>query len=378
MASKALVSAAYHAKLRDIAAEPGVERLTVVVPPAWQEPGGRLLRLERSDAIEGAYDLRVEPIRFNGSFHLFYWPTLGRIINEVRPDVVHVDEEPYNWATALAAWQARGAGSAVVFFTWQNLVRRYPPPFRWMEQSVFRQAQHAIVGNAEAGGVLRQKGYAGPISEIPQFGVDPARFVPAEALRHTEVPIIGYVARLVEEKGVFVLIAAMERLQDLAWRLLVVGTGPAEAQARAAIAAAGLDERVTWQASVPSEEMPYTLKQLDLLVLPSLTRPHWKEQFGRVLVEAMACGVPVVGSTSGEIPNVIGNAGTVVPEGDPDALAAGLRPLLVDPRRRQQLGARGRERVIERFTSASVARRTVAAYAAAFEAAQQHGLPRGA
>jgi quercetin dioxygenase-like cupin family protein len=93
--------------------------------------------------------------------------------------------------------------------------------------------------------------------------------------------------------------------------------------------------------------VPSRLAQLDALVLPSLTRPNWKEQFGRVLVEAMACGVPVVGSDSGEIPRVIGQAGLSFPEGDAGALRASLAELMGSERRRAELGARGRIRVLE-------------------------------
>src|SRR5262245_35273812 len=97
IASKILVVAAYRRKLDEIAAQPGVDSLVALTGPAWREPGGRLLSFE--SAPPGQYELRVEPIRFNGNFHLFYWQHLGRVLEEVRPDVVHLDEEPYNLAT---------------------------------------------------------------------------------------------------------------------------------------------------------------------------------------------------------------------------------------------------------------------------------------
>jgi glycosyltransferase involved in cell wall biosynthesis len=104
------------------------------------------------------------------------------------------------------------------------------------------------------------------------------------------------------------------------------------------------------------------MRQLDVLVLPSISRPNWKEQFGRVLVEAMACGVPVVGSTCGEIPNVVGDAGLLFPEGD----VAGLRDCLARLQADAELGARlaeaGRARVAERFTQQRIAAETVAVY----------------
>jgi glycosyltransferase involved in cell wall biosynthesis len=91
--------------------------------------------------------------------------------------------------------------------------------------------------------------------------------------------------------------------------------------------------------------MPQQLAKMDTLVLPSRTEVFWKEQFGRVLVEAMACGVPVVGSDSGEIPHVIADAGIVVPEGDPHALALALLRLRGDEGLRRSFIAKGHARV---------------------------------
>jgi glycosyltransferase involved in cell wall biosynthesis len=108
--------------------------------------------------------------------------------------------------------------------------------------------------------------------------------------------------------------------------------------------------------------MPAYYHQLDTLVVPSRTRPNWKEQFGRVLVEAMACGVPVVGSDSGEIPHVIGDAGLIFPEDQIDVLRAHLARLLGNADLRADLARRGRERVLARFTQAQVAAQTYQVY----------------
>ncbi|MFQ3664330.1 MAG: glycosyltransferase, partial [Chloroflexaceae bacterium] len=97
---------------------------------------------------------------------------------------------------------------------------------------------------------------------------------------------------------------------------------------------------------------------------PSRTTPTWKEQFGRVLIEAMSCGVPVIGSSSGEIPHVIGEGGLTYPEGDVSALSAAIARLVADPAARRELACRGRERVLAHFTQAAIARRHVEVYAA--------------
>jgi glycosyltransferase involved in cell wall biosynthesis len=362
IASKILVVAAYRRKLDEIAAQPGVDRLVAVTGPSWREPGGRLLGLEPAPTAN--YELRVEPIRFNGNFHLFHWQHLGRVLREVRPDVVHLDEEPYNLATALGVRAARRVGARIVFFTWQNLLRRYPPPFNLFEKLAFRASSYAIAGNAEAVDVLRAKGYRGPTRVIPQFGIDPHLFAPGASPDGT--PTIGFIARLVEEKGIFVLLDALARL-DGEWRLHVVGSGPLKQRAEQRALGLGIGARITWEPGLASTRVPERMRQFTVLVQPSLTRRNWKEQFGRAVMEAMACGVPVVGSDSGEIPHVVADAGVVVREGDSLALRDALARLLHEPALREELGRRGRQRVLECFTHRRIAEQTVHVYRAALE-----------
>jgi glycosyltransferase involved in cell wall biosynthesis len=176
--------------------------------------------------------------------------------------------------------------------------------------------------------------------------------------------VIGFIARLVEEKGIFVLLAALADLPG-AWRLHVLGSGPLERKARRRAAELGLSERITWERGVPSTLIPERLRSFTMLVQPSLTRQNWKEQFGRALMEAMACGVAVVGSTSAEIPNVIGNAGLVVAEGSATALRDAMAHLLADRQAREEFGRRGRQRVLDCYTNARIAQQTVGAYRAA-------------
>jgi len=130
MLSKACVVGAYQRKLEEMARLPDIE-LRVLVPPSWRDDRGELA-LERAH-VEG-YDLRVTPIRFNGHFHAHYYPRFGQEVRAFRPDIVHIDEEPYNLATWHALWHARRSGARTLFFSWQNIARRYPPPVAWLEQ----------------------------------------------------------------------------------------------------------------------------------------------------------------------------------------------------------------------------------------------------
>ncbi|MDW8103335.1 MAG: glycosyltransferase family 4 protein, partial [Anaerolineae bacterium] len=208
--------------------------------------------------------------------------------------------------------------------------------------------------------VWRAKGYRGPLAIIPQFGVDPQLFVPSPRPHVREEFVVGFAGRLVQEKGVDLLLEALRGLPDA--RLEILGSGPLRAALEEHAAAMGLTGRVAFLGTLPSTQIVEFYHRLDVLVLPSRSRPNWTEQFGRVLVEAMACSVPVVGSTCGEIPHVIGDAGLLFPEGDAEALREALRQLQADPALRLELGRRGRERVLARYTHARVAAQTVEMY----------------
>jgi glycosyltransferase involved in cell wall biosynthesis len=360
MLSKACLVGAYQRKLEEIAAQPGIE-LTVAVPPAWRDERGTL-RLER--AYVRGYDLVVEPLWFNGSFHLHFYPQLGRLLARVRPDLIHLDEEPYNFATWHAQRLARRQGALVIFFTWQNLFRRYPWPFSYFERQVLCGAAAGIAGNREAAGVWRDKGYRGPLPVIPQFGVDPDLFKPHPAARAAADPaafVVGYAGRLVREKGLDLLLRAVAQLPP-AVQLHLVGSGPEQGRLLRLAADLGLGPRLRLTPLMPSLQMPRCLASLDCLVLPSRTLRNWKEQFGRVLIEAMACGVPVIASDCGELPHVVDTAGLIFPEGDVAALARHLRTLYEQPALRADLAARGRARVLEHYTQRQIAADTVALY----------------
>ncbi len=358
MLSKACIVGAYQRKLEEMAALPGVE-LTALVPPYWRE-NGRVMMLER--AHTQGYALQVLPMALNGHYHLHYYPALGPALRRLRPDICHIDEEPYNLATYLALRQARAVGARSLFFTWQNLARRYPPPFRSLESAVLRHTDYALVGNQEAEAVLRWKGYRGPAALIPQFGVDPEIYRPMPEARPAAAPfVVGYAGRFVAAKGLLLLIDALAGLQG-DWRLRLPGSGPQQAELEARAAALGVAGRVTFEPRIPSLEMPRFYNQVHALALPSLTTSNWKEQFGRVLIEAMACEVAVVGSSSGEIPNVIGEAGLVFAEGDAAALRAALQRLHDDRALRAELATSGRRRVLAHYTQAQIARATVDVY----------------
>jgi glycosyltransferase involved in cell wall biosynthesis len=356
--SKALVSGAYQRKLEEIA-RLGVE-LTALVPESWREPRVGEIRLERR--YTAGYTLEALPIVLNGRHHVHFYPTLGRALRRLRPDVLHADEESFNLATFQAIRLGVGLGARCCFYNYANIERTYPPPFSFFERYNLRHAAHALACNQEAAAIIRRHGYAGPLTIVPQFGVDPELFAPAAA--PAERPFtVGYLGRLVPEKGILDLLEAFAGLPP-ASRLRLVGDGSQRPAIESRIAQLGLGGRAAILPAVGSTAVPDALRSLDALVLPSRTMSNWKEQFGRVLIEAMACGVPVVGSSSGEIPNVVGDAGLIFPEGDVAALRERLARLAGDAGLRAELAQRGRERALARYTQAAVARAHVEVYRA--------------
>ncbi len=368
MVSKACYAASYRRKLEELAAMPDVE-LTLLLPPYWPTSTGKLTFEPGQDS---GYKVLIEEPVLNGHFHLHFYRKLPDLIRTIQPDILHIDEEPYDFVTYHGVRAAAGLARRTLFFTWQNIPRAYPLPFGWFERSVLSTVHCAIAGNQDAAHILRDKGYARPLYVIPQFGVDPDLFRPAEDWPQRiesfsqERPFrIGFSGRLVEEKGLLVLLRAVARLEG-DWELLFLGNGPLQGRLIEEATAMGIGQRLRFLGSVPSEDVPRYIQEFDVLVNPSLTwrqgQRQWKEQFGRSLVEAMACGVPVIGSNSGEIPNVIADAGLVAPEGDVDALHAHLATLMASTDQRLNLARRGRAHALANYTQQRIAQQTYACY----------------
>jgi glycosyltransferase involved in cell wall biosynthesis len=358
MVSKACLVGSYQTKLEAIAAHDDVE-LTVIVPPTWLDPAGEV-RLERSHTA--GYQLLVDPIRFNGHYHLHYYPKLSERLEALRPHILHMDEEPYNVATWRAVRQANASGIKSLFFSWQNIRRNYPWPFSRIERQVLRKVDYAITGNEDSAAIWSAKGYQGPIKVIPQFGIDPDLFRPPSNRDSGRAFVIGSAGRrLVPEKGVDLLLKAAADLPGI-WRLHVAGEGPERLALQQLAAQLGIADRIHFDGVIPSDQMAAYLAQLDVMIMPSRTLPNWKEQFGRALIEAMACGVVVIGSDSGEIPNVIGDAGLIFPEENVPALHDRLLMTMSDAATRDSLSEAGRQRVLANYTQQRVADQTVGVY----------------
>ena len=364
--SKALVVAAYRDKIRELGQ---LAAVTAVIPHRWG-------KTTPEPSPPGMPEPRRVPARLTGHNHLHHYARPDRWLAQIGPDLVHVDEEPYSLVTLQLSRLCRRRRVPFVFFAWQNIARRLPPPFGLVRAAVLRAAAGGIAGTPRAAEVLSEAGFAGPMAVIPQFGVDTEVFRPDPSARRSTRErlgiepgtfVVGYAGRLVPEKGVDVLVRAFARLAPDggdagAARLLVVGDGPDRPRLETVARESGAGDRVLFRGATPSLEMPAVLNAMDVLVLPSVGTRTWSEQFGRVLVEAMACGVPVIGTATGEIPWVVGDAGRLVPPGGVEPLRAALDGLRRDPVGRRRTGEAGLRRARDRFTQATIARGTAAFY----------------
>ena len=356
-------------KAARIGATPGVE-LMVVVPNRWKHYGAwRTAEAPVSDSF--AY--RPTPVRLPwvgpAQYYLHTYPALSDILASFKPDVIDLWEEPWARVSAVTCGLRDRIcpGARVVVETEQNICKRLPFPFEGYRAKTLARADRAIARSREAANVLRAKGFSGPIDVVPN-GVDADLFRPLDRERCRRDLglsgfVAGYVGRLVEEKGVLDLVAALPHCPPDV-NLLFVGTGPAAVPIRAMAAGLGFAGRVRVESARPLGQLPVVMNALDVLVLPSRTTARWKEQFGRVIVEAHACGVPVVGSNSGAIPEVVGAGGLITPEADPAALARALARFAAAPTLARAMGSAGRRQALAHFTWDRTASRMVDVYRA--------------
>ena len=227
------------------------------------------------------------------------------------------------------------------------------------------QADWLVGRSSEAVEVARRKGYAGPATVLPN-AFDDALFRPLdrETCRQElgwEGFVVGYVGRMVQSKGIDDLLVALRDLPPIV-NVVLVGDGPDREALTKRAADLGVSDRVRWTGAVPLAGLPRMMNAMDTLILPSRTTPAWKEQFGRVLIEAEACGTPAIGSDSGAIAEVIDDPSRIFRERDPDSLAAVVRRMIPPAKWSAEDRERIAGRAADQFTWQRVADRYVDVY----------------
>ncbi|MEA2200858.1 MAG: hypothetical protein QOI89_1454 [Solirubrobacteraceae bacterium] len=318
--------------------------VTIIVPSHWRHEYSRTDIVPQAlDGLEGRLHPIPVALRGRPQRH-FYLANCSSLCASFRPDVAFVEAEPFSlsaaqWRRALVA---RGVPFGVQ--SYENIDRDLPFPVRRLRSKVLRDAAFVAARSDTAGRLARAWGANGEVELAPP-AVPNWQNVPDVGERTFTV---GYAGRLVPSKGLTDLLAAVRELEAPV-ELLMIGDGEMRSELEGQ-PIPGSNVRII--DSLGHDEMASGYAQLDVLVLPSLTTPTWKEQFGRVIVEALSCGVPVVGSDSGEIPWLIGltGGGLVFAEGDRDMLAERLAELRDSPELRRELAEKGRLAVERLFS----------------------------
>jgi len=281
---------------------------------------------------------------------------IRRLLTDFRPDIVQVEEEPATPVAAAVTRMARQLGIPAVVFTNESLTRAHRLLGRLRRRRTLTRASGIVGANAMATGLVRREYPGLAWTSIPQLGLP----VPRTLALVPHAPLaIGFVGRLVPEKGLDVLLRACVRLHG-AWTLAVAGTGPAQEELEGLAERIGIASRVTWLGGIPHRELAELWPRLDCLVAPSRTTARWVETYPVQVLEAMGHGVAVVTSDSGALPETAGRAGIVFPEGHADGLTEALARLLADVGLRERLAADGRGRVIAEYVDDAIARKTLA------------------
>ncbi len=277
------------------------------------------------------------------------------------------------WFSAQAAGLAPALGFRLALTVWETIP--WLEAWRWPRERRYRRrvlpaADLFLPATERAAATLRLEGAAPDRIEVCPPGIDVQRFAAAaDGASAPSEHLVVSAGRLVWEKGhqdVLRAAATVARGLDgtspaTTLRVLVIGSGPEERRLRRHAAELGIGELVTFRAAVPYDEMPGVYARASALVLASLERPGWEEQFGMVLAEAMAAGLAVITTTSGAIPEVVGgDPAVLVAPGDWPALAAALRErVLAAPPGARAVWAPDR---VRRLSTAAAAERLAGAY----------------
>lgn len=346
-----------HRKVSALAQRPGV-RVHYVLPRVWRDD---LLAASAVLPPDAAFSAQPVALASPNDPHRVVYGTLDFGLRHHPADLIHAEEEPDSLAALQIALARRwfAPHARLVLHTWQNVDRPRGRLVRWVMARTLAAADGVCCANTEAEAILRRRGYRGATWVLPAVGVDTETFTPRPRPEARAGFVVGYLGRLVKEKGLDTLLAALALL-DPGVTARLIGAGPD--QPRLAALAAPLGARVQFLPPRSPAAVADALTELDALVLPSRTTPVWKEQLGRVLLEAMACGVPVIAAASGAIPEVVGDAGLLFPEGEAAALAACVRRLQTEPGLRSALSARGLARVHAHYSQTRLASALADAY----------------
>lgn len=361
------ISAINRDKWKALAALYPHSNITVVIPKRW--PATLFNHIIDPVALNKENTPNLTFIALDTFFqgsevrYLYYPRQLYHVIKTSQPDIIHTEQGDgaLSYTQCIVTARLLGLRPKFVFFTWINwsaapsrLHRIFWHP---IQRYNLTRSHGALTGNSQARDLLEKKGCSKPITVLAQLGVNQKVFYPLNEQKiNLETKTITFVGRLVPEKGVFLLLEAFTRLQEYhaSWQLNFIGDGPAKDQLCQTIKEVN-NLQIKHCTPCTHHEVADKLRTTDIFVLPSYDTATWKEQFGHVIIEAMACGIPVIASTGGAIPEVVGNAGIICKQNDINDLTQCLRLFMHDEKIRKNYAKKGIALVSERYTHEAIA-----------------------
>lgn len=332
-------------------------KVGLIAPKRWT---AELKKYCLEDDPDQRYELFKSNLIFfrNNSSLVFYFPLLKYLL-KFKPDIIHIEEEPWLLASFQIIFLSKLflPKTKIISFTWENIYHDRKFPLSFFESYSLKHSDFMIAGNKDGKEILLKKDFKNKIKVLPHIGINLSLY--KKRKKKTKKFTVGYVGRLIQEKGLDSLFKAFAGLKDSS--LLIVGDGPYKKDLMKLAEKLNIKDRVKFTGTVPFEKVPDYMSDMDVLVLPSLTTKNWKEQFAYVILEAMACEVPVVASSSGENPNSIGDAGLIFKENDERDLLEKINKIKNDKRLRNNLIKKGKKRVLN-FTTDKIVKETYKIY----------------
>ena len=374
--------------------ESGTE-IKIITPYYWPDVLSKVESkyevIKRNNRV--VYEVVPSKAYFLGHEIYHFYPGLARVIRDFKPDVIQVE----TGSNSLSLFQTLlikifyRMNFRVIFFSWINWKAKFGWKYRyfyqWIERFNLKRVSGGILGNMGALDIFEQdKNFLKKKSILPQLGTDlftfspagldekiaasikfklprnwlPRNWLPSNLLPSNLLPrekiIIGFAGRITKEKGLDYLLDAFLLVEEDA-SLVIAGDGDYMSNIRSKIIDLGLTN-VILLGSLNHSEMPEFFRTLDIFILPSYDTLEWKEQFGQVLVQAMASNVAVIGSDAGEIPNVISDAGLIFKQKNVESLSECLKKLVLDKSLRIKLASKGYNRAINNYSHGVIARKT--------------------
>jgi len=326
--SHAYVEPGYSSVLEPMVASSGLE-LALITPETYR---GRF-QAHHCQFASTVVGLRVYalPIVFGqrqGTF--IYKPAaLSRALADFGPDLILHEQEVYAAGAGQIAAIATQESIPLVMFVWENVHRSLLWPRRRLVRYVLERCAGLIAGSAGAAQVHHDWGFKGPMTVIPQMGIPQLNPAPVFGRRNCNCFRVSFAGRLVAAKGIDCLLRAVAEVRSKGIELEcdIVGCG-AELQKLVRLRSGlGIDDAVGFTGPLSIDGVRNILARSDALVLPSRRTKAWEEQFGLILIEAMAEATVTVGSRTGAIPEVVASEDLLFDEDDHRQLAAILERL---------------------------------------------------